>query len=156
MRTAEAALERALKTTHELSVSNALAVAACPICFLSGRYAEGARYVGTLSDQVTRHGLVTWRPVALFYRGALACAQDVTLAKGVDDLQQAVAEFRAINHLARMPFYLGVLAEALAKRDQVDGAETTIRSALDIAHAQNEVWCLPELLRIQAFVLTAQ
>ena len=55
-----------------------------------------------------------------------------------------------------MPYYLSVLADALAKCGRLGEAETTIRTALDIARAQNEGWCLPELLRIQASILTAQ
>ena len=43
-----------------------------------------------------------------------------------------------------------------SKRGRLGEAETTIRTALDIARAQNEGWCLPELLRIQASILTAQ
>lgn len=156
VRTAEATVEQALKTKHELSLSNALAVAACPVFFLSGRYQECGRYVAMLDEQVMRHGIVTWRPIALFYRGALTCAQNDASADGVDDLERAVAEFRAINHWVRMPFYLGVLADALAKRGRLGDAETTIRAALDRAHAQNERWCVPELLRIRASILTAE
>lgn len=156
VRTAEATVKQALKTGHELSLSNALAVAACPVFFLSGRYEECDHYIAMLDDKVTRHGIVTWRPIALFYRAALACAQDYATADGVDDLQRAVAEFRAINHWVRMPFYLGVLADTLAKCGRPSDAETTILSALDRARAQNERWCAPELLRIQASILGAQ
>ena len=35
-------------------------------------------------------------------------------------------------------------------------AATTIQEALDCAHAQNEQWCVPELLRIRASILTAE
>jgi predicted ATPase/DNA-binding winged helix-turn-helix (wHTH) protein len=156
VRTAAATVEQALKTKHELSLSNALAVAACPVSFLSGRYDECGRYVTMLGDLVARHGIVTWRPVTIFYRGALACAQNEALAEGIDDLQRAIAEFRAINHLARMPYYLSAVANALARRGSFGDAETTIRAALNIARAQNEGWYLPEIVRIQASILTAQ
>ncbi|WP_119268830.1 ATP-binding protein [Taklimakanibacter deserti] len=156
VRTVEATVEQALKTKHELSLSNALAVAACPVFFLSGRYEECGRYVDMLGDLVARHGIVTWRPVALFYRAALAGAQRDVPAKVVDDLKRSVEEFRAINHLARMPYYLSAVADALAKRGSLGDAETTIQAALDIARAQNEGWCLPEVLRIQASILAAQ
>jgi predicted ATPase/DNA-binding winged helix-turn-helix (wHTH) protein len=155
-RTAEATVEQALKTRHDLSLSNALAVAACPVFFSSGRYQECGRYVAMLDEQVTRRGIVLWRPVALFYRGALACAQHDASADGVVDLERAVAEFRAINHWARMPFILCVLADALAKCGRLADAATTIHAALDRVHAQNERWCAPEVLRIQASILTAE
>lgn len=154
-RTAEATVEQALKTKHELSLSNALAVAACPAFFLSGRYQECGRYVAMLDEQVKRHGIAIWRPTALFYRAALAYTQGDASSGTIDGLKRAIEEFRNISYLARMPYYLSVLADALIHRGRLGEAETTIRTALDIAHAQNERWCAPELLRIRAAILAA-
>lgn len=156
MRTVEATLERALKTSHDLSLSNALAVAACPVSYLYGHQEKSTAYVAMLDRQVARHGFVAWRPIALFYGAALACEQSRYAADDVARLQQAIAEFHAINHLARMPFYLGVLAYALARRGHLRTAETTIRSALEHADAQCERWCGPELWRIAGAILTLQ
>jgi hypothetical protein len=155
-RTAEATVEQALKIKHGLSLSNALAVAACPVFFLSGRYEEAGRYVAMLDDQVARHGIVMWRPVALFYRSALTCAQGDAPADAVDDLERAVAEFRAINHWSRMPYYLGALADVLAKCGRLVDAANTIQAALDRAHIQRSRGCVPELLRIRASILTVE
>ena len=154
-RTAEATVEQALKTKHELSLSNALAVAACPAFFLSGRYQECGRYVAMLDEQVMRHGIAIWRPTALFYRAALAYTQGDASSGTIDDLERAIEEFRNVNYLARMPYYLSVLADALIHCGRLGEAETTIRTALDRAHAQNERWCVPELLRIRAAILAA-
>jgi predicted ATPase/DNA-binding winged helix-turn-helix (wHTH) protein len=154
--TAEATVQQALKTRHGLSLANALAVAACPVFFLSGLYEQAGRYVEMLDDQVIRHGTVIWRPIALFHRGALACAQSASAAGGIALIEQAIADFRALNHLVRMPYYLCVLADALAKCGRAGDAETTIRAALDSARAQNERWCLPEVLRVQASILLAE
>jgi predicted ATPase len=54
-----------------------------------------------------------------------------------------------------MPYYLSVLTDALIHCGRLGEAETTIRTALDRAHAQNERWCVPELLRIRAAILAA-
>jgi predicted ATPase/DNA-binding winged helix-turn-helix (wHTH) protein len=154
-RTAEATVEQALKTKHELSLSNALAVAACPAFFSSGRYQECGRYVAMLDEQVMRHGIAIWRPTALFYRAALAYTQGDASSGTIDDLKRAIEEFRNVNYLARMPYYLSVLTDALIHCGRLGEAETTIRTALDRAHAQNERWCVPELLRIRAAILAA-
>jgi predicted ATPase/DNA-binding winged helix-turn-helix (wHTH) protein len=154
-RTARKAVEHALKTKHHLSLSNALSWA-CPVFYWIGRYEECGRYVQMLDDQVVRHGHVVRRPVAIFYRAALAYAQSDFPVDGVGGLERALAEFHAINHLARMPFYLGVLSDVLAKRGRLGDAEITIQTALDRAGAKNEQWCLPELLRIQASILSAE
>jgi predicted ATPase/DNA-binding winged helix-turn-helix (wHTH) protein len=155
-RTAEATVEQALKTKHELSLSNALAVAACPAFFLSGRYQECGRYVAMLDEQVMRHGIAIWRPTALFYHAALAYTQGDASSSTIDDLKRAIEEFRNVNYLARMPYYLSFLADAHAKRGLLGDAQTTIQAALDYAAAQNERWCVPEVLRIRASILTAE
>ncbi len=154
-RTAAATIEYALMAKHELSLSNAVAWA-CLVSFWNGSNEDCGRYVAMLSDLAARHGIVTWRPVAIFFRGALACAQNGDPADGVDDLDRAVAEFRAIHHWARMPFYLAVLADALARCGRLVDAAATIQAALDRARAQNERWCAPEVLRIRAAILTAE
>lgn len=153
MRTAAATVELALETRHALSLSNALAVAACPILFLNGHYQEASRYLEMLEDQNTRHGIVMWRPTALFYRGALACVENPASAEGLDDMERAVAEFRAINHWSRIPFFLGMLADASAKGGRLVGASAYIQGALDRSRAQGDRWCVPELLRIRASLL---
>jgi predicted ATPase len=109
-----------------------------------------------LAEHVARHGLVTRRPIASFYRAALAHTQGDASSGTIDGLKGAIEEFRDVNYLVRMPYYLSVLADALAHRGQLDEAEATIRTALDIARTQKEAWCLPEILRIQASILTAQ
>ena len=154
-RTAAAALELARQSKHHLSLNNVLSYA-CPIFYWSGDYEECERYVAMLEEHVTRHGIVARRPVATFYRAALAFAQHDPSFNAVDGLQQAIDEFRGINHLARMPYYLSVVADALAQRGRLAEAETTVRTALEIARDQQEGWCLPEVVRVQASVLTAQ
>jgi len=92
----------------------------------------------------------------MFYRAALACAQSGATAQGVDELERAIDDFYRTKHLARLPFYLGVLAGFQAEQGRLDDAEITIRAALDRADAKNDLWCLPEVLRVQASILLAQ
>jgi predicted ATPase/DNA-binding winged helix-turn-helix (wHTH) protein len=153
-RTAASAVEHARASGHHLSMNNALSYV-CPIYYWSGHYDECAHHVAMLDDNVVRHGLIARRPVAMFYRAALTCTQDCASSDGLDRLQQAIEEFRNINHLGRMPYYLGVLAYAFAQHGRIGDAEATIRVALDSARAQSAAWCLPELLRIRASILTA-
>jgi predicted ATPase/DNA-binding winged helix-turn-helix (wHTH) protein len=155
-RTAVATVEQALAVKHGLSLSNALAVAACPVFFLSRRYAECERYAAMLDDHVHRHGIVIWSPTARFFRAALACAGPVVPSRGIEDLEQAVAEYRAINHLSRQAWILAVLADALVRSGRVAEAASTIGDAIARGRATGELWCMPEVLRIQASVLDAQ
>jgi predicted ATPase len=153
--TARAAVDRALKLGHSLSLINALATAACPVLYLCGHDEMASRHAELLNDRVVRHGIVIWRPVALFYRAALACARADRLPGAVQALEHAIGEFEAIHHRARMPFYLAVLAQALARCGRVEDAEATILKAAECARSQNEGWCTPELLRVRAAVLAS-
>lgn len=153
MRTAAETVERAIAVNHYLSLSNALAIAALPVHFWSGAYDECSRYLAMLEDVIRQHGIAMWSPIAVFYRGALALVRG---GDGVDDIKRALDEFHAIRHFVRMPFYLGVLAVAYAKRGELELARTTVQKALAQAHAQNERWCVPEIMRIQASIFTEQ
>lgn len=145
--TAAANVEHALEMGHGLSLSNALAFA-LPVCYLNGDDAACRRYIPMLEDLVVQHGIVTWRPLVFFYRGALDA--------DIGDLTRAVTELRAIHHLVRMPFYLCVLAATLARCGRLAEATAIIDDALACAHAQDEGWCLPEVLRVQAAILLAR
>lgn len=152
-RSAATAIELASQTGHHLSVINALSYA-CASTYWSGDREACAAYVAMLGDKATRQGIFGRRPVATFYRAALGAVGDRYFDR-VGGLRQAIEEFREVNHLVRMPYYLSVLAEALLQRGDLGAADTTIRGALDTARVKKEGWCLPEVLRVHAAILLA-
>jgi predicted ATPase len=154
-RTAAMVVDYGLKTSHELSLSIGLAFV-CLVHFWAGLDELCHEHAAMLDDLVERHGIVTWRPIATFCRGALASRHEETRSEGIETLERTVAECRAIGHIARLPYYMAVLAEALTKQGRLQEAEATIRDALALATKNSDNWSLPELLRIQAFVLAAQ
>ncbi|HEX5660660.1 MAG TPA: hypothetical protein VFX59_25885, partial [Polyangiales bacterium] len=154
VRTANAAIARARPARHHLSLNNALSYA-CPVFYWSGRYEECGRHVALLDEHVVRHGLVVRRPVAMFYGAAMACLQG-DASEGLDRLQRAIEEFRRLNLLARMPYYLAGLAEFLTQHGRPKDADAASRAAVELAGAQHEDWCRPEVLRIRASVLASQ
>jgi hypothetical protein len=154
-RTAATVVEYGLKTRHELSLSICLAFV-CLVHVWAGVDELCAEHAAMLDDLVERHGIVTWRPIPAFCRGALASRHDATRAEGIELLERTVAECRAIGHIARLPYYMSVLAEAQAKHGRLQEAETTIDGALALTATNEDNWSFPEVLRIQAFVLAAQ
>lgn len=150
---AEDAISRARADNHHLALSTALSYA-CPVYYWTGDYDLCASYVDMLDQEAQRHGFDVRRPVAMFYRAALACIQDNAGADAIDGIREAIAVFRATGHLARMPFYRGVLAEFMAKFGQVEEAKSLIESAVECANQRKEMWCVPELLRIKAAMWT--
>ncbi|RZI59338.1 MAG: ATPase [Rubrivivax sp.] len=154
-RTAEKILAFGRQSTHELSLSIGLAWNALTYLWL-GQDEDCRRHAAMLDDLVARHGIVTWRPIATFCRGAVAARQPDGRAQGIAAMRQAVAEFRQIGHLSRLPFYLAVLAEALGADGRFDDAEATLHQAHALAVGQHDQWCLPEIHRIHAGLASAQ
>jgi predicted ATPase/DNA-binding winged helix-turn-helix (wHTH) protein len=151
IRTARDTVEHALNANHHMSLSNALN-AACPVYYWSGQFDECSRVIAMLDQEGARHHILTRRPIAKFYHAALTYTL-ISPVDAMEGLEHAIAEFRAINHLARMPYFLGVLADAQAKCGLIEQARTTIQTALDLAVANSEGWCHPEVHRLHASVL---
>jgi predicted ATPase len=153
-RTSGLLIAEAVAARHELSLSIALAWS-CLTYFWSGNDEACARYSAQLYELVERHGIITWRPLATFCQGALKARNPATLAEGVAQLEATVAECKAIGHIARLPYFTAVLAEALARAGRHADARTAIAEALSLAAHNNDGWSLPELIRIDAFVFGA-
>ncbi|WP_439365117.1 winged helix-turn-helix domain-containing protein [Bradyrhizobium sp. DASA03005] len=154
-RTAAAAFERARPGHHHLSLNNALTYS-CPVFYWCGRYEECDQYVELLAEHVERQGLTTRRPIASFYRAALAYEKGGASSDTIDSLKEAIEEFRNVNYLVRIPYYLSVLADALARGGRLGEAESIILTAINTARARNEGWCLPEVIRVHASILEAK
>lgn len=150
-RTAAMVVEYGVQGRHELSLSIGLAWV-CLLYYWTGRTEECSRYTAMLDDLVERHGIVTWRPIATFCRGGLAARNEGTQTEGVQLLERAISECYALGHMARLPYYLGELSEALARQGHLREAEVRIRDALDLAGRHGDRWSLPELLRIDALI----
>ena len=148
-RMATTAIGQARAANHHLSLSTALSYA-CPVFYWNGNDEECRCCLEMLDEEARRHGFDVRRPVAMFYRAALACKQSDS---GIVDIERAIALFQSTGHFARMPYYLSVQAEFLSAFGRLDEAGTIILSAIDCAKQQNEMWCAPELLRIKASIL---
>ncbi|WP_160005945.1 winged helix-turn-helix domain-containing protein [Rhizobium sp. 18055] len=150
MQMANVAVGQARAVNHHLALSTALSYA-CPVFYWSGDYEQCALHIEVLDDEARRHGFDVRRPVAMFFRAALACVSS-TGNEAIDDIERAIALFHSTGHLARMPLYLGMQAEFLANFGRLEEAGTVALGAIDSARTQNEMWCAPELLRIQASI----
>jgi predicted ATPase len=151
---AQSTIDYALGTRHHLTVNDALA-ASCPVFYLSGRFHDCARSIELLDELGARHGISTRRPIAMFFHAALSRAEGRP-ADAIESLERAIAAFRSIKHMARMPFYLSVVADTLRDIGDFERAHSAAAEALALAQAQSEGWCHPEVLRVQASVLAAR
>jgi hypothetical protein len=64
--------------------------------------------------------------------------------------QQGVANLKAEGSFARMPYWLSLLADLLARNNRLDAARATLDAALIAARARDDLWWLPEVMRMRA------
>jgi len=155
LRTARDCLAAGRASGHHLTVNNALSIT-CAVLYWTGRYEDCARNVRELEDHYARHGIVTRRPLAAFYRAAVDLATQGSSPAVIHALGAAIGDFECTHHLVRLPYYQSVLAQALLQDGRLAEATVLIESAVERAHAQEEGWCLAEVLRVQAAVWRAQ
>nr|WP_281070289.1 AAA family ATPase [Paeniglutamicibacter kerguelensis] len=70
--------------------------------------------------------------------------------EGTAQIRAGIAVLRAHDALARMPYWLSLLAENLAAEGDRKGACAVLDAALATAEQHSDVWWLPEVLRLRA------
>jgi predicted ATPase/DNA-binding winged helix-turn-helix (wHTH) protein len=152
VRIAERNIEDALSLDHELSLCNALGQCACRIALLVGDLAAAERYVAMLLDHSARHSLPAWHASGRCFDGILRIKQgDVggglnALRTGLDELSETRFETRYLAFLAQ-------LAEASSRVGEIASGRAAIDEALEQCHRNEELWYLPELLRLKGEIL---
>ncbi len=69
---------------------------------------------------------------------------------GLDLARQGISNLKSAGSLARMPYWLSLLAALSARSGRPDAARATLDAALAAAHAHDDVWWLPEVMRMRA------
>jgi DNA-binding SARP family transcriptional activator/tetratricopeptide (TPR) repeat protein len=69
---------------------------------------------------------------------------------GIDLAQQGIGNLKAEGSVARMPYWLSLLADLLTRDNQPDAARATLDAALVAARANDDLWWLPEVMRLRA------
>jgi len=68
----------------------------------------------------------------------------------IDLAQRGISNLRAEGSFARMPFWLSLLADLLIRSGRPDAARATLDAAVAEARAHDDLWWLPEVLRMRA------
>ena len=68
----------------------------------------------------------------------------------LDLARQGIGNLRAEGSFARMPYWLSLLADVLARERQPDAARATLDGALVDGQARHDLWWLPEVMRMRA------
>jgi tetratricopeptide (TPR) repeat protein len=69
---------------------------------------------------------------------------------GLDLARQGIDNLKSSSSLARMPYWLSLLADLLARSGHADAARATLDAALTTGRAHDDLWWLPEVMRMRA------
>ena len=101
--------------------------------------------VGELRELCDRHGFAYYREWGLILDGWSRTGEP-----GIGLAQQGIGNLKAEGSHARMPYWLSLLADLLASNDRPDAAQETLDAALAAAKARDDLWWLPEVMRMRA------
>ena len=138
------AIETARAIDHPYSLAVALAYAGITRQMLDD--ATGLREaVSELRGLCDRHGFGYYREWALLLDG-WSRADD----SGIRLARQGIRNLRSHGSLTRMPYWLALLADLFARNHHADQARATLDAAIATGNAHNDVWWLPEVMRMRA------
>ena len=69
---------------------------------------------------------------------------------GLELARRGVGNLQAAGSFARMPYWLAVLADLYARQHRADAARATLDAALASGLAHDDLWWLPEVMRMRA------
>jgi DNA-binding SARP family transcriptional activator/tetratricopeptide (TPR) repeat protein len=69
---------------------------------------------------------------------------------GIDLARRGISNLKSEGAFARMPYWLSLLADLSLRNNQPDAARATLDAALAAGHARDDLWWLPEVMRMRA------
>jgi len=149
LREAEGAVADAHASGHSLSLCYALGHAASPIALFNGDLARAEHHIAVLLEHSVRHQLLVWEKMGRCFNGML----NLRKGSGILLLSEAMDQLRS----AGIPPYCKTMviehAKALGDVGEVARALATIEEALAHCARNEELWCLPEILRVKGELL---
>ena len=101
--------------------------------------------VGELRELCDRYGFAYYREWVLVLDGWSRADEP-----GIDQARRGISNLKSEGAFARMPYWLSLLADLSARNDQHSAARAILDAALAAAQSRNDVWWLPEVMRMRA------
>jgi len=133
---------RAIEHPYNLALALAYGAVGDQMC---GNLPRLRNTVGELRELCDRYDFAYYREWGLILDGwSRADGQRLDLA------QQGIGNLRAEGSFARMPYWLSLLADLLARHERLEAARATLDAALVAARTNDDLWWLPEVMRMRA------
>ena len=101
--------------------------------------------VAELRELCERHGFAYYREWALILDGWSRPG-----APGIDLAQAGIGHLKSEGSFARMPYWLSLLADLWERDGRPGAARATLDAALAAGQAHDDLWWLPEVMRMRA------
>jgi tetratricopeptide (TPR) repeat protein len=101
--------------------------------------------VAELRELCERYGFAYYREWALILE-----AWSRTDTSGIDLARDGIGNLKAAGSFARMPYWLSLLADLWERNGRPDAARATLDAALTAGYAYDDLWWLPEVMRMRA------
>ncbi|MBB4369710.1 putative ATPase/DNA-binding winged helix-turn-helix (wHTH) protein [Bradyrhizobium sp. cir1] len=141
-------IEEGRANGHALTFCSVLGQAACPIAFWAGDFDAAERHGNELLEHTERHAIRLWGLWARAFNAAVI-ARRGDVATGLPLLREELNRAGDARFLPRFLPLLGELAAGFLAADQIDPGLDVIEDALTRCNDRQELWYLPELIRIK-------
>lgn len=149
LRMVEESVGYATSIGHELSLTNVLAEAACPIALLEGRVDLATKYIGLLAEHTKSLSLDVWSAYARCFSAEIAFREG-RAEDCLAELRASMAVMEKAGFTLFKSAFQALEAQALASLNRFDEALRVIDAVLSDGQSSGERWCRPELLRVKA------
>ena len=135
-------LARLIDHPYCLAVSLAYGSITHQMC---GNLAGLRQTAGELRELCNRYDFAYYREWGLILDGwSRADESGIILAR------RGLSNLRSAGSLARMPYWLSLLADLMARHNRPEAARAILDAALAVGHAHDDRWWLPEVMRMRA------
>jgi DNA-binding SARP family transcriptional activator/tetratricopeptide (TPR) repeat protein len=149
------AVDRATRAGHPYSLAVALAYGAVLLQMRMGhRDAAGngpdelARRAAELESLCTRYNFAYYGHWGSILRGWAGGGE-----QGLEAIRHGIGELAASLAFARMPYWQSLLAQALVASGRPEDARAVLAAAESAAYQRDDMWWLPEVLRLHALLV---
>ncbi|OAF10646.1 ATPase [Bradyrhizobium centrolobii] len=133
---------------HALTFCSVLGQGACPLTFLAGDFDAAERYGGELLEHAERHAIRLWSLWARAFN-AMVVTKRGNVETGLPLLREELYRAGDARFLPRFLPLLGELAACFGEANQIDRGLDLIDDVLMRCNDRQELWYLPELIRIK-------
>ncbi|MGY4357437.1 putative ATPase [Bradyrhizobium sp. i1.7.7] len=145
-------IEEGRANGHALTFCSVLGQAACPIAFWSGDFEAAERHGAELLEHTERHAIRLWGLWARAFNAAVVVRRG-DVATGLPLLREELNRAGDARFLPRFLPLLGELAACSGEAHQIDRGLDVIEDVLTRCNDRQELWYLPELMRIKGELL---